>query len=244
MRRFTRVAWSAVLGAVLLATGALAQGNPGFTAANPATPFTATTGGVSATMPAGPAVVVSNTGANAAYCQQGPTATTSSQYIASGSWFEFAKINGQTQMTCITATSTTTVNMVGGVGQASGGGGGGSSGGATSNVSIVSPLGSQLKAASVSETPATVTWIAPTSASITSSGTVVAAGPAVSVITNATAAGGGTLTLNLFGGTAVANVGIPLQPGASVTVSGQPAGTAITGICSTGTCTVAVQSGT
>jgi len=89
----------------------------------------------------------------------------------------------------------------------------------------------------------TVTWIAPTSASITTSGTVVAAGPAVSVITNATATGGGPLTLNLFGGTAVANVGIPLASGASMTVSGQPAGTAITGICSTGTCSAAIQSG-
>ena len=118
------------------------------------------------------------------------------------------------------------------------------SGGTGSAVTVSAPLGAQLKAASVSTTGATVTWIAPTSASITSSGTVVAAGPAVSVITNATASGGGILTLNLFGGTAVANVGVPLQPGASATISGQPAGTAITGICSTGTCTVAVQSGT
>ena len=97
--------------------------------------------------------------------------------------------------------------------------------------------------APVTANPKTITWIAPTSASITSSGTVVAAGPAVSVITNATASGGGTLTLNLFGGTAVANVGIPLQPGQAATITGQPTGTAITGICSTGTCTVAIQSG-
>lgn len=151
MRRITRLAWTVSLGAVLLAFGAKAQSNPGFTAATPVAPFTATTGGVTATMPAGPAIVVTNTGAtNAVYCQQGPTASTSSQYIASGSWFEFARINGQTQMTCITATSTTTVNMVGGVGQASGGGGGGGGGGGpTANVSIVSPLGSSLSAASV-----------------------------------------------------------------------------------------------
>jgi hypothetical protein len=90
---------------------------------------------------------------------------------------------------------------------------------------------------------APTTWIAPTSASITTSGTVVAAGPTVSIITNTTASGGGTLTLNLFGGTAVANVGIPLQPGAAASVYGQPTGTAITGICSTGTCTVGIQSG-
>lgn len=151
MRRITRLAWTVSLGAVLLAFGAKAQSNPGFTAATPVAPFTATTGGVTATMPAGPAIVVTNTGAtNAVYCQQGPTASTSSQYIASGSWFEFARINGQTQMTCITATGTTTVNMVGGVGQASGsGGGGGGGGGPSANVSIVSPLGSSLSAASV-----------------------------------------------------------------------------------------------
>lgn len=88
-----------------------------------------------------------------------------------------------------------------------------------------------------------VTWIAPTSGTLTASATVVTAGPTVSIITNTTASGGGTLTLNLFGGTSVDNVGIPLVPGQSVSIYGQPTGTAITGKCSTGTCAFGAQSG-
>jgi hypothetical protein len=86
-----------------------------------------------------------------------------------------------------------------------------------------------------------ITWIAPTSGSVTTSGVVVAAGPTVSVITNTT--GGARLTLNVFGGAAVDNVGIPLNAGERVTISGQPSGTAINGICSSGTCTFTAQSG-
>lgn len=88
----------------------------------------------------------------------------------------------------------------------------------------------------------TIVWIAPTTATITASGTVVAAGPNVSIISNASTSGG-TLTLNLFGGTAVANVGVPLAPGQNIAIMGQPTATAITGICSSGTCIVGIQSG-
>jgi hypothetical protein len=93
----------------------------------------------------------------------------------------------------------------------------------------------------VTVSPRVITWIAPTSGSVTASGTVVAAGPTVSIITNTT--GGARLTLNLAGEAAVDNVGIPLGAGERVTINGQPTGTAITGVCSTGTCTFAVQSG-
>lgn len=93
----------------------------------------------------------------------------------------------------------------------------------------------------VAVAPRVITWLAPTSGSVTASGTVVAAGPNVSVITNTT--GGGRLTLNLSGGAAIDNVGIPLAAGAQITIDGQPPSTAITGICSTGACTFAVQSG-
>jgi hypothetical protein len=86
-----------------------------------------------------------------------------------------------------------------------------------------------------------ITWIAPTFGSVTVSGVVVAAGPTVSIITNTT--GGARLTLNVFGGAAVDNVGIPLQPGDRATIQGQPSGTAINGICSSGTCTFTAQSG-
>ena len=87
------------------------------------------------------------------------------------------------------------------------------------------------------------TPIAPALVSITTTGTVVPAGTKWAVVSNATASGGGTLTLNLFGTAAVINTGIVLQPGQVATIFGQPIGTAITGICSTGTCTVGVQAG-
>ena len=95
------------------------------------TPISVTTGGVTGTLPTGAVVVASNVGAtNAAYCKLGGSATTSDQYIAPGSWFAFT-VGANTQLTCITSTSTTTVNMVGGSGLPTGaGGGGGGSGGA------------------------------------------------------------------------------------------------------------------
>jgi hypothetical protein len=99
--------------------------------------------------------------------------------------------------------------------------------------------GSTTGTISVNQKP--ITWIAPTSGSITTSATVVAAGPTVSVITNTT--GGARLTLNLTGAAAVDNVGIPLNAGDRVTIQGQPAATAINGICSSGTCTFTAQSG-
>lgn len=95
------------------------------------TPISVTTGGVSGTLPSGTEVVATNVGTtNAAYCKLGASATTSDQYIApNGGWFGFT-VGSATQLTCITSTSTTTVNMVGGSGIPTGtGGGGGSSGG-------------------------------------------------------------------------------------------------------------------
>lgn len=89
----------------------------------------------------------------------------------------------------------------------------------------------------------TITWIAPALVSVTTTATVAPAGQKVVIISNATASGGGTLTLNLFGTAAVINTGVVLQPGQVATISGQPVGTAITGVCSTGTCLVGVQAG-
>lgn len=80
------------------------------------TPITATTAGATGTLPAGLTVVVQNVGANGAYCQLGGSATTSAPYIApDGGWFAFSP-SSETQLTCVTAASTTTVNMVGGAG--------------------------------------------------------------------------------------------------------------------------------
>lgn len=97
---------------------ALAQsGNPGFTGQNVGTPITATTGGATGTLPPGPSVVATNVGSVGAYCQPGASASTSSQYLGPvGGGFQFQIIPGTTQLTCITASGTTTVNLVGGSG--------------------------------------------------------------------------------------------------------------------------------
>lgn len=114
-------------------TGSFSASIAGFpTTQTTGTPISVTTGGVSGTLPAGAVVVATNVGTtNAAYCKLGASATTSDQYIApSGGWFAFT-VGSATQLTCITSTSTTTVNMVGGSGLPTGtGGGGGGSGGA------------------------------------------------------------------------------------------------------------------
>jgi hypothetical protein len=99
------------------------------------TPISVTTGGVTGTLPAGAVVVATNVGTtNATYCKLGASATTSDQYIApNGGWFAFT-VGAATQLTCITSTSTTTVNMVGGSGLPTGTGGGGGSGGGSSAI--------------------------------------------------------------------------------------------------------------
>jgi hypothetical protein len=95
------------------------------------TPIAVTSSGVTGTLPAGTVVVASNVGAtNGAYCKLGASASTSDQLIPPNSWFGFT-VGTNTQLSCITSSSTTTVNMVGGSGlpTGSGGGGGGTGGG-------------------------------------------------------------------------------------------------------------------
>ena len=97
----------------------------GFAPASVGTPISVTTGGVTGTLPAGTVVVASNAGAtNTAYCALGASSTTAQQPIPPGGWFAFT-VGAATQLTCITSTSTTTVNMVGGSGLPTGSGGGG-----------------------------------------------------------------------------------------------------------------------
>lgn len=108
-----------------------------------ATPITATTSGVTGTLPAGAQVVATDTDAsNPVYCALGASASTSSQYIApGGGWFGFA-VSGDTQLTCITATGTAKVNIAGGTGLPTGTGGGGSGGGNVNltGINSVTPL--------------------------------------------------------------------------------------------------------
>lgn len=121
----------------ITAFGGSTSGFPGTQSTG--TPIAVTTSGVTGTLPSGTTVVATNTGTtNAAYCKLGAAATTSDQYIApNGGWFAFA-VGGSTQMTCITSTSTTTVNLVGGSGLPTGTGGGGG-GVAGSNGAVGTP---------------------------------------------------------------------------------------------------------
>lgn len=103
----------------------------GFQPASTGTPISVTTGGVTGSLPTGAVVAAFNVGTtNTAYCKLGASATTSDIAIPPQSWFAFT-VGAATQMTCITSTSTTTVNLVGGSGlpTGAGGGGGGSGGG-------------------------------------------------------------------------------------------------------------------
>jgi hypothetical protein len=101
----------------------------GFTPAATGTPISVATGGVTGTLPAGAVVAAFNVGTtNTAYCKLGASATTSDIAIPPASWFAFT-VGAATQLTCITASSTTTVNMVGGTGLPTGAGGGGGGGG-------------------------------------------------------------------------------------------------------------------
>lgn len=102
------------------------------------TPISVTTGGVTGTLPTGTVVVASNVGTtNNAYCKLGASATTSDQLIAPNSWFAFT-VGSNTQLTCITSTSTTTVNMVGGSGIPTGAGGGGGAAGGGGAITMAS----------------------------------------------------------------------------------------------------------
>jgi hypothetical protein len=120
-------------------TGSFSLSIAGFpgTTQTTGTPISVTTGGVTGTLPVGTVVVASNVGAtNGAYCKLGASASTSDQLIPPNSWFGFT-VGANTQLTCITSTSTTTVNMVGGSGLPTGSGGGG--GGSGSSGAVFGP---------------------------------------------------------------------------------------------------------
>ena len=127
-------------------------GGTGGVIGTPVTAVTTVTAGSTQTLPAGTSVIASNPGAVMAFCQLGATATVNSQPIPSGGgWFDFT-VGSATQITCVTASSTTTVNTFGGGGIATGTGGGGGAGGGGA---ITAPLGTQTIGASVAVTPAT-----------------------------------------------------------------------------------------
>lgn len=109
----------------------------GFTQEGTGTPITATTGGVTGTLPTGDVVIAINTDAsNPVYCKPGASATVNDTYIApGGGWFPFT-VGAATQLTCITSTGTAKVNTVGGSGMPTGTGGGSGAGGGGGAVTI------------------------------------------------------------------------------------------------------------
>jgi hypothetical protein len=113
-------------------TASVSASIAGFNPTTTGTPISVTTGGDTGNLPAGAVVVAFNVGTtNTAYCKLGAAATVNDiPLVAGGGWFAFT-VGAETQLTCITSTSTTTVNMIGGTGLATGavGGGGGGSGG-------------------------------------------------------------------------------------------------------------------
>ena len=97
------------------------------------TPIAVTTGGNSTTISGAAAEVLAENvgGTNPAFCGTGGTATANYKALQpNGGWFVF-QVNGATQLTCITANSTTTVNVQTGSGLATGTGSGGSGGALT-----------------------------------------------------------------------------------------------------------------
>jgi hypothetical protein len=133
-------------------SGSVSASISGFAPATQGTPVAATTGGNTQTLPAGTVVVATNVGTtNAAYCKLGASSDTGAQYIApNGGWFAFT-VGAATQMTCVTSTSTTTVNQVGGAGlpTGTGGGGGGSGGGGAITAAIGSYASGALSSGSI-----------------------------------------------------------------------------------------------
>jgi hypothetical protein len=127
----------------------------GVTAATVGTPISVSTTSTPGTLPAGTVVVATNVGTNGAFCELGATGTTAAQFLSpGGGWFAFT-VGASTQLSCITSSGSTTVNLVGGAGLPTGAAAGTSSGGGGGSVTIASPLGTQSIANSVAVTPAT-----------------------------------------------------------------------------------------
>lgn len=96
----------------------------------------------------------------------------------------------------------------------------------------------------ISVAPLSINYAAPTAGTVSATATVVATpGGKTTTVVNATAANGGTLWLNPNGTSAVSGQGIPVAPGNGSANFGTPLANAITGTCSTGTCSYTVTLG-
>lgn len=160
----------------------------------------------SVTLPTGAVVIVTNTGATAAYCALGASATTASQYIGpAGGWFAYT-VGSATQLSCLTASSTTTVNIQGGTGLATGVGGAGS---ATISGTI-----------NTNQTQLNSVALGSPSNYGTSPGAVAVPGVNASVTASALPTGAATSALQSTGNTSLASIltalGSPFQAGGSI----------------------------
>jgi hypothetical protein len=194
----------------------------GFAPASVGTPLSATTGGATATLPAGTSVVAQNVGAFPAYCQLGSSATgiTNSKLLsASGGQWAIAP-GSATQMTCEGVGGTTTINTLGGSGLAVDTGGGTSGGGGGTVAQGAAGSNAQawwtqigdathgpaaVKAAStaaVATDPALVVGLSPNSLLPAFAATpTVTAAQATAASLNATVVGTGTFATQLTGAT-------------------------------------------
>ena len=199
--------------AAIFACAARAQILP----ASVGTPIVVTTSGVTGTLPSGTVVVASNVGSNTAYCALGASSSTAQQPIPAGGWFAF-NVGSATQLTCLTSTGTTTINMVGGYGQPTGAGGGGSGGGggggSVPTGSAGSPTASVVSVQGVSGgtgIPVTGTfWPATQPVSLASLPALVAGSATIGAVTQAS--GPWTMNLTQVDGTAL---GAPANYGTS-----------------------------
>lgn len=96
----------------------------GFNPGSVGTPLAVSTANSTSALPAGIMVVATNVGGTqGAFCALGASSSTAQQYIApNGGWFAFA-VGAATQISCLTASGTTTINLVAGTGFPVGNGG-------------------------------------------------------------------------------------------------------------------------
>jgi hypothetical protein len=104
-------------GGALNVSGSFSGSIAGFDPVTIGTPITATTSGVTGTLPSGTAVEVVNVGANSAWCQLGASATgiTNAKQLSPGQQWAIA-VGSATQITCESMAATTTINLIGGSG--------------------------------------------------------------------------------------------------------------------------------
>lgn len=126
------------LAAALLSSTAFAQSTGFAPNGNYAAPLSVSVASATVALPQGATVVAYNTGATAAFCTLGNSsvvATTAHNQVAPGGFLAFV-VGQNSNIACITATGTTTINVAGGAGNAAGSGGGGGGGGGGGAVTL------------------------------------------------------------------------------------------------------------